>query len=99
MGISGRQIEPGETPQQALKREIREELDTEIAVDDLIGTIEYDYPTFRLSMDCFWCEVVSGELVLKEAEAARWLTKEELDSVPWLPADQTILEKIQKAIL
>lgn len=86
-------------PQQALKREIREELDTEIAVDDLIGTIEYDYPTFRLSMDCFWCEVVSGELVLKEAEAARWLTKEELDSVPWLPADQTILEKIQKAIL
>ena len=83
----GGKIEPGETPQQALKREIREELDTEIAVGDFIGTIEYDYPTFHLSMDCFWCEVVSGKLVLKEAEAARWLTKEELDSVPWLPAD------------
>ena len=95
----GGKIEEGETPEQALKREIREELDTDIEVYDLIDTIEYDYPTFRLSMDCFWCEVVSGELVLKEAEAARWLTKEELDSVPWLPADQTILEKIQKAIL
>lgn len=88
----GGKIEPGETPQQALKREIEEELDTEIAVEDLIGTIEYDYPAFHLSMDCFWCEVVSGDLVLKEAEAARWLTKEEFDSVPWLPADQTILD-------
>ena len=95
----GGKIEAGETPQEALKREIMEELDTEIKVGDLIDTIEYDYPTFHLSMDCFWCEVVSGKLVLKEAEAARWLTKEELDSVPWLPADQTILEKIQKAIL
>ena len=90
----GGKIEPGETPQQALKREIREELDTEIAVGDLIGTIEYDYPAFHLSMDCFWCEVVSGKLVLKEAEAARWLTKEELDSVPWLPADRILLEKL-----
>ena len=88
----GGKIEPGETPQQALKREIEEELDTEIAVEDLIGTIEYEYPAFHLSMDCFWCEVVSGELVLKEAEAARWLTKEEFDSVPWLQADQTILD-------
>ena len=88
----GGKIEPGETPQKALKREIEEELDTEIAVEDLIGTIEYDYPAFHLSMDCFWCEVVSGELVLKEAEAARWLTKEEFDSVPWLQADQTILD-------
>ena len=95
MGIPGRKNRAGETPQQALKREIREELDTEIAVGDLIDTIEYDYPAFHLSMDCFWCEVVSGELVLKEAEAARWLTKEELDSVPWLPADQTILETIK----
>ena len=74
----GGKIEPGETPQQALKREIREELDTEIAVHDKIGTIEYDYPAFHLSMDCFWCEVLSGDLVLKEAEAARWLTKDEL---------------------
>lgn len=72
----------------------QQELDTEITVGDLIGTIEYDYPTFHLSMDCFWCEVVSGELVLKEAEAARWLTKEELDSVPWLPADRILLEKL-----
>ena len=95
----GGKIEPGETPEEALVREIREELDTEISVGKLIDRIEYDYPTFHLSMDCFWCEVVSGELVLKEAEAARWLTKKELDSVPWLPADQTILEKIQKAIL
>ena len=95
----GSKIEPGETPQQALKREIREELDAEIAVGDLIGTIEYDYPTFHLSMDCFWCEVVSGKLVLKEAEAARRLTKEELDSVPWLPADQTILETIKNSMI
>lgn len=91
-------IEPGETPQQALKREIEEELDTEITVEDLIGTIEYDYPAFHLSMDCFWCEVVSGDLVLKEAEAARWLTKEEFDSVPWLPADQTILDVIRSSM-
>ena len=95
----GGKIEPGEIAQQALKREIEEELDTEIAVHDKIGTIEYDYPTFHLSMDCFWCEVLFGDLILKEAEAARWLTKSELDSVQWLPADQTILEKIQKAIL
>ena len=95
----GGKIDPGETAQQALKREIEEELDTEIAVHDKIGTIEYDYPTFHLSMDCFWCEVLFGDLILKEAEAARWLTKSELDSVQWLPADQTILEKIQKAIL
>ena len=88
----------GETPQQALKREIEEELDTEIAVHDKIGTIEYDYPAFHLSMDCFWCEVLSGDLVLKEAEAARWLAKDELDSVQWLPADQTILEKIREAM-
>ena len=92
----GGKIEPGETPQQALKREIEEELDTELAVHDKIGTIEYDYPTFHLSMDCFWCVVLSGDLILKEAEAARWLTKDELDSVQWLPADQTILKKIRE---
>lgn len=94
----GGKIEPGETPQQALKREIEEELDTEIAVHNKIGTIEYDYPTFHLSMDCFWCEVLSGDLVLKEAEAARWLTKDELGSVHWLPADQTILEWIRATL-
>jgi len=91
----GGKIEAGETPQQALVREIKEELDTEICVGDLIDTIEYDYPDFHLSMDCFWAEVVSGELVLKEAEAAKWLTKYELDSVQWLPADITLIEKIR----
>ena len=90
----GGKIEEGETPKEALKREIMEELDTEIVVGDLIDTIEYDYPTFHLSMDCFWCEVVSGELKLLEAEASKWLTKDELDSVEWLPADTTIIEKI-----
>lgn len=90
----GGKIEEGETPQQALKREIKEELDTEIAVYDLIDTIEYDYPNFHLSMDCFLCEVVTGELILKEAEAAKWLGKDELDSVQWLPADLSFIEKI-----
>ena len=92
----GGKIEEGETPEQALAREIQEELDTEIRVGDLIETIEYDYPTFHLSMDCFWAEVVSGNLELKEAEAAKWLTKEELDSVEWLPADITLIEKIKR---
>lgn len=91
----GGKIEPGETPQQALCREIMEELDTKIQVGDLIDTIEYDYPAFHLSMDCFWCEVVSGNLVLKEHEAVRWLTSDELDSVEWLPADVTLIDKIR----
>ena len=91
----GGKIEEGETPQAALKREIMEELETEISVGELIDTIEYDYPTFHLSMDCFWCEIISGDLVLKEAEDAKWLTKDELDSVPWLPADITLIEKIR----
>ena len=94
----GGKIEEGETPQEALKREIMEELETEIVVGELIDTIEYDYPTFHLSMDCFWAEIVSGDLVLTEHAAAKWLTKEELDSVEWLPADITLIEKIKAAI-
>ncbi|SFO20033.1 8-oxo-dGTP diphosphatase [Pseudobutyrivibrio sp. JW11] len=90
----GGKIEEGETPQQALKREIMEELDTEISVGELIDTIEYDYPSFHLSMDCFLSEIVKGDLVLKEHEAAKWLTKEQLGDVDWLPADITLIEKL-----
>ena len=92
----GGKIEEGESPEQALKREIMEELDTEISVGELIHTIEYDYPAFHLSMDCFWCEVVSGDLVLKEHEAAKWVTKNELDSVDWLPADITLIDVLKE---
>lgn len=92
----GGKIEEGESAQQAIVREIKEELDTNITVGNLIGTIEYDYPTFHLSMDCFWCEVVDGELKLLEAEDARWLTKDTLYSVQWLPADITLIERIEK---
>ena len=91
----GGKIEAGETPQEALVREIKEELETEIAVGELIDTIEYDYPAFYLSMDCFWAEIVSGDLVLKEHEAARWLTRDELNSVEWLPADVGLIEKLR----
>lgn len=94
----GGKIEEGETPQEALKREIMEELDTEISVGDLIDTIEYDYPTFHLSMDCFWCQIVKGDLVLKEHEAAKWLSKDELDSVEWLPADMIIIKSIIETV-
>lgn len=91
----GGKIEAGETPQQALYREIMEELDTKIKVYDLIDTVEYDYPDFHLSMDCFWCEVIEGNLILKEAEAAKWLTRETLDSVNWLSADLALIDKIR----
>lgn len=91
----GGKVEPGETPQEALKREIMEELETEIKVGDLFETIEYDYPTFHLSMDCFWAEIVKGDLVLREHEAAKWLTKGQLGSVDWLPADLGLVEKVR----
>ena len=94
----GGKIEQGETPEEAVVREIMEELDTEIKVGDLVDTIEYDYPTFHLSMDCFWCEIVKGELVLKEHEAAKWLTKETLHTVDWLPADYGLVEKLREML-
>ena len=94
----GGKVEEGETPQEALKREIMEELDTEIEVGELIDTIEYDYPEFHLSMNCFWCEVINGDLVLKEHEAAKWLTMAQLNDVEWLPADITLIEKIRSVL-
>lgn len=90
----GGKIEEGETPQEALIREIKEELDVDIEVHELIETVEYDYPSFHLSMDCFWCEIIKGELVLKEHQAARWLTKETINDVEWLPADIELVKKI-----
>ena len=95
----GGKLEAGETSQQALIREIQEELAVKIEVGELIDTIEYDYPTFHLSMDCFLCVVVDGEIILKEAEAARWLDKDELYSVDWLPADIALIEKLQNSLL
>ena len=94
----GGKIEPGETPQEALAREIREELDADITVGQLIETVEYDYPEFHLSMDCFWCGLNSQELVLREHENARWLTADDLYSVDWLPADIGIIGKIKKTL-
>ena len=90
----GGKIESDETPEEALRREIREELDTEIRVEELLDDVEYDYPEFHLSMKCFLADVISGDLVLREHEAARWLSAEELDKVKWLPADLTVIDKL-----
>ena len=94
----GGKIEIGETPEAALKREIQEELDTKISVKERIDTIEYDYPKFHLSMDCFWCEIVKGDLVLKEHKAAMWLDEESISSVNWLPADKELVNKVKNEI-
>ena len=91
----GGKIDAGETPEGALVREIKEELDTEVEVKELLDTVEYDYPNFHLSMDCFICKIKSGDLVLKEHEAAVWLTKETLYSVEWLPADEGLIPQIE----
>lgn len=94
----GGKIETGETPQEALVREIKEELDTEIEVGEWVDTVEYDYPKFHLIMHCYMCKIKSGTLELKEHEAAKWLTKETLDSVDWLPADLGVIRKLQKIL-
>ena len=94
----GGKIEEDETPQAALVREIREELDTEIAVGDLLAEVEYDYPEFHLSMACYLCSVVSGSLVLREHESARWLSREELDDVRWLPADLSVIAQLRSLL-
>ncbi len=94
----GGKIEPNETPENAIVREIKEELDTEIIVEKEIDTIEYDYPTFHISMKCFWCSIKNGELKLLEHEDAKWITRSEIDSVDWLPADRGILLKIKEML-
>jgi 8-oxo-dGTP diphosphatase len=90
----GGKIEPGETPEQALKREIWEELETKIVIERYVTTVDYDYPTFHLTMHCYWCKVETGSLTLKEHEAARWLEREHLHTVNWLPADLQLLQII-----
>ena len=91
----GGKMELGESPEEALKREIWEELETKIVVERLVQTVEWDYPAFHLTMHCFWCHIESGSLKLKEHEAAKWLTKDQLDSVDWLPADRIVVETIK----
>ena len=92
----GGKMEAGETPEDALRREIREELSTEISVDEFFCIVDYDYPNFHLTMHCYLCSLLTDTLHLNEHEAARWLTKDELDSVQWLPADKSIIEKLKK---
>ncbi len=94
----GGKVEEGEESRDALVREIKEELDTTVSVEDYIDTIEYDYPTFHLSMECYWCSIVEGSLVLLEHESAKWLEKDSLYSVEWLPADLTIIEKVKAGL-
>ena len=93
----GGKIEEGEAPQEALIREIKEELDADILVGDLIDVVEYDYPNFHLSMNCYWCELKSEHVELKEHEDAKWLVREELTTVDWLPADITLIKKIEQS--
>ncbi len=95
----GGKMEPGESPEEALKREIWEELETKIVVEKLVQTVEWDYPAFHLTMHCFWCHIESGNLKLKEHEAAKWLTKDQLDSIDWLPADRIVVETIKNKIV
>lgn len=90
----GGKMEADETPEEALKREIWEELDTKIVIERFVTTVEYDYPTFHLTMHCYWCKVETGCLTLKEHEAARWLEREHLQTVNWLPADLQLLQVI-----
>ena len=92
----GGKVEKGETKEEALIREIKEELDTVIKVDSYLDTIEYDYPDFHLSMDCFVCSIVEGHLVLKEHEDSKWIKKEEIDTLNWLPADFVIIDKVKE---
>ena len=94
--VPGGKMEVGETPEEALKREIREELSAEINVGELLTTVEYDYPKFHLTMHCFLCTLIGDALHLNEHEAARWLTKDELDSVKWLPADEIVIDKMKE---
>ena len=93
----GGKIEPGETPEEALKREIKEELDTEIEVIELFDTVEYDYPDFHLSMDCYICKILSGDLVLKEHKASTWVTKDTIRNLDWLPADRDLILSIAES--
>ncbi len=95
----GGKMEVGETPEQALRREIEEELDTEIAIDEFLCTVEWDYPDFHLTMHCYWCHVENGSLTLKEHEAARWLTIDRLNTVDWLPADREVVQKVKESVL